>query len=107
MTKKTVKAPKIEFVSYDGEYPMLCHGNLVLKINGKKFEFDDTHYPKFWSSGGEVSFDDDWNEEVTQDEWYWRCFEENKLPKIILDNKELIMEIFNENVPFGCCGGCV
>lgn len=29
----------VEFVSYDGAYPNLCSGQLVLKINGQAREF--------------------------------------------------------------------
>lgn len=29
----------VEFVSYDGAYPNLCTGQLVLKINGQVREF--------------------------------------------------------------------
>ena len=29
----------VEFVSYDGAYPNLCAGQLVLKINGQVREF--------------------------------------------------------------------
>lgn len=29
----------VEFISYDGAFPNLCSGTLVLKINGKRREF--------------------------------------------------------------------
>lgn len=102
--------PDIEFVSYDGEYPCLCYGKLTLKINGKKMNFcsiNGAKYPSFWSSGGKVSFDNDWNPNVTRGEWEWFCENENKLPKEIIDNKEYVMELFNDNVQWGCCGGCI
>lgn len=102
-----MKTPKIEFVSYDGEYPCLCFGHLILKIDGEIFEFGDDNYPKFWTSGGSVSFDEDWNEEVLPGDWDWLCMDEDKMPEVVMENKERIMEIFNENVPPGCCGGCV
>lgn len=100
--------PNIEFVSYDGEYPCLCYGKLTLKVDGKKINFGDTSkYPRFWSSGGTVSFDSDWNDYVTIGEWNWHCYDEDKLPKKIIDNKDYVMELFNDNVPWGCCGGCI
>ena len=100
--------PDIEFVSYSGEYPCLCYGTLILKVNGKKMKFGDkSKYPKFWSSGGDVSFDSEWNERVIKREWDWYCYEEDKLPTDIVDNKEYVMELFNNNVPWGCCGGCI
>ena len=66
---------KIEFVSYNGRYPNLCSGTLVVEIDGKKVTFGWTNpaswmkeekadYPRFWCSGGSVSFDKDRNEEV-------------------------------------------
>ena len=100
--------PNIEFVSYNGEDPCLCYGTLILKVNGKTMKFGDkSKYPQFWSSGGNVSFDSEWNERVTRGEWWWHCYEEDKLPTDIVDNKEYVMELFNNNVPWGCCGGCI
>lgn len=105
-----MKKDEIEFVSYDGSYPCLCYGTLTLKINGKEVRFNgcgNEKYSSFWSSGGGVSFNDEWEEDVTQGEWYWCCFDEKKMHPAILRNKDYVMELFNENVPWGCCGGCV
>ena len=73
----------IEFKSYDGAYPNLCSGKLVVKINGKEVSFGKTRkfwswdkdedladYPKFWISGGSCGFDEDWNEYVFS-HWDW------------------------------------
>jgi len=101
-----MKAKKIEFVSYDGGYPNLCSGTLVLKVDGteKTFGYDGCDYPMFWSSGGSVTFDSDWSEDVRSGEWRFSPWEKNEF---LEDNKDALMEIFNKNVPQGCCGGCV
>lgn len=101
---------RIKFVSYDGEYPCLCMGNLTLEVDGEEIGFGmDRKLPKFWTSGGSVSFDEDWNEMVCQGDWYWFASEreEKELPEVIVQNKDFVMELFNEHVPAGCCGGCV
>lgn len=90
---------KLTFVSYDGNYPNLCSGQLVLAIDGNNVVF-----PKYClSSGGGVFFDNDWQEEVTQGEWTISEFPKD-FPE---EMKELAVDIVNENIPFGCCGGCV
>ena len=63
----------VEFVSYDGAYPNLCSGQLVLKIN----EHIET---------GRWSID---------------------LPEDLEPLRNRIEECINENIPHGCCGGCV
>ena len=51
---------QVEFISYDGAYPNLCSGLLVLKINGKVKKF-----PRYCLlSGGSVQFDDNWLEHI-------------------------------------------
>lgn len=111
----------IKFVSYSGEYPTLCSGVLVLNVNGKDMRFgyepldipakdeDKCNYPRFWTSGGSVTFDEDWNESVWSGEWEWLVSKSQlkELPKEIIENKDLVMKVFNENVLPGCCGGCV
>lgn len=88
----------VEFVSYDGEYPSLCSGTLVLKINGEIRIMPSCCL----SSGGSVSFDEDWNEIVTQGRW-----DISSLPEDLEPLRDEIVDCINENIPYGCCGGCV
>lgn len=56
---------KLTFVFYDGAYPNLCSGTLVLAINGDKIVF-----PNYClSSGGRVSFGPDLQENVSKGRW--------------------------------------
>lgn len=89
----------LEFVSYNGDYPNLCSGELKMKLDGKIIVF-----PTYClSSGGSVSFDKDWNEEVEQGDWTIREFPKG-FPEEL---KEYATELVNQNIPQGCCGGCV
>ena len=105
---------KIEFISYDGKYPNLCSGRLTLLIDGKETTFGeglinksyDKHadYGRFWTSGGTVTADKDWNFNVTTGPWeLWDSF----LPDFLKPYGEQLIEIFNENTCWGCCGGCI
>lgn len=111
---------KIEFVSYDGAYPNLCSGTFVVKLDGVETSFGSQFlweyekkagkvpptYPKFWTSGGGVAFDEDWSEIVSVGDWELMFDEKDYPPEIAAAMSELI-RVFNENVPPGCCGGCV
>lgn len=87
----------VKFVSYDGKYPDLCMGTLVLEIDGKIVN------PKgVLMSGGSVTFYNGCADvEVTNGEW------ELDLPNEYLEFYDDIKKVVNENVPHGCCGGCV
>lgn len=88
---------KVKFISYDGYYPNLCSGTLVLEIDGEVVVF-----PKYcMNSGGSVSFDKDWNEEVEYGEWTVN------IPEKYIKYKDEIHKVVNKNVPQGCCGGCI
>lgn len=87
----------VEFVSYDGSYPNLCGGKLVLSIDGERVEFDDY----CMHSGGGVYFDDDWNESVTEGAW------SVDVPGKYKHLQDEIEDCVNDCVPWGCCGGCV
>lgn len=88
----------VEFVSYDGAYPNLCTGQLVLKINGQVREFSR----HCLQSGGTVWFDNDWNAHIENGRWSIDLPPEDLEPL-----RKEIEECINENIPHGCCGGCV
>lgn len=104
----------VQFVSYTGKFPNLCGGVLTLNINGREVKFGhesdnfdwntckykDDNYNRFWQSGGYI----DNNCYTYQAEWdIWV----NDLPDAYQQYAYEIAAVFNENVPHGCCGGCV
>ena len=94
-----VKDNAVVFVSYDGEWPNLCSGTLKLMVCGKLIVFDDYCL----ESGGSVSFDDDWCEDISSGSW-----SVSKWPKDFPEElKDEALEVINENIEHGCCGGCV
>lgn len=111
---------KVEFVEYTGRYPNRCSGRLFVKVDGKMISFGnyclgkrgktkDTGVPNyiaFWTPGGSVSFDEDWDEEI--DEAPWKLsFNAKDYPEDIQRLFPELLRVFNENVPWGCCGGCI
>lgn len=103
---------EIKFVNYTGSYPNLCSGVLTLLVNGKEVtfgpEWKGAEFPTFWASGGSCGFAGrGWADEyINTGRWIWDVLEADKL-KEFLPYKDELMEIFNLNVPFGCCGGCL
>ncbi len=86
-------------VEYDGGFPNLCSGNLIVFIDEIRWEFPDYCL----SSGGSVTFDEDWSENVTHGTW-----EISKWPSGFPENlKYIVVEAINLHIPYGCCGGCV
>lgn len=99
----------IKFISYSGKWPNLCNGILCLEVNSKPYYFgydykisnnsSDIYYDKFWSSGGSCSL-----ESIDKNEW---IIYEDKLPTELKPFVKEISDVFNSNVPYGCCGGCI
>ncbi len=85
-----------KFISYNGAYPCLCFGTLIIEAVGERYELED-----ILQSGGSVSFDEDLKAIVTQGEWVIR---ERNLPNEPKSLKWEIEDVVNENVPYGCCG---
>lgn len=75
----------------------MCSGTLVLKINGVERILEHC-----LSSGGSVSFDESWRETVIQGKW-----SVHDLPNDLKPVREESEDCINENIPHGCCGGCV
>lgn len=90
---------QLTFISYDGKYPNLCAGQLILAIDGVQVVFPDYCL----SSGGSVYFDDDFDAYINEGEWDIACFPED-FPE---DLKKEAVDLVNANVPYGCCGGCI
>lgn len=110
---------EIKFVSYDGSWPNLCRGTLILEIDGIKCSFGNNYewndklnrcektggYDSFWTSGGYCAFSNNY-----MDSYVNKCpwiIEDDELPDFLKPYAEKISEVFNENVPYGCCGGCL
>lgn len=97
----------IKFISYDGKYPNLCSGTLTLEIDGKTVKFGSSKecdYCKFWSSGGCCGLR---NNESYIEHSEWRFDKEEYFPDEYIKYYKEIKDLFNSNVPYGCCGGCI
>lgn len=112
----------VEFISYNGEYPNLCRGTLHLKIDGEDVFFgyrfssalskdeqkilDSTElYSPFWNSGGRCGFHNQYSDPYTiKEEWQ---IDVQDIPEKYRKYAPEIDELFNDNVPYGCCGGCL
>lgn len=127
VNKNKLNKSRVKFISYTGKYPNLCSGVLTLEIDGKQYKFghnfmnhhyddvakkwiqtdedpDNPNFNKFWHSGGNVTCDGDWNWSVHHGEWK---FDIEDLPDQFKELASEIDEVFNENVEYGCCGGCI
>lgn len=85
----------VEFISYDGEYPCLCSGDLVVRIDGKEVDLGSC-----LCSGGNVWFDD-WRGYADFGKW------SVDVPEEYAEYTKEITRVVNENVEWGCCGGCI
>ncbi len=106
----------VEFVSYTGKWPNLCGGVLTLNIDGEIYKFGhdyevfgswktDGNYAAFWHSGGSCGFNSDYSESYVN-EGPWKL-DSHYLPASLLSHRQEMIDVFNENVPWGCCGGCL
>ena len=108
---------KVKFVKYECEPLSRCRGALYVWIDNKLISFgawcdckrSQPDYPPFWESGGEVDYDDNgmikdcrqgpWKLAKDISKWDYTEEIERAFPELI--------RIMNENVRWGCCGGCI
>ena len=110
------KDRKIEWVAYDGDYPILCTGKLTVKIGRKVCEFGlNEKYPKFWRSGGHCGVNDDGSEFVEPGDWWFNWSDYERFCgncgygtfTLTEGERRKLEKLFQEKVPKGCCGGCI
>lgn len=86
-------------IEYDGKYPTLCSGELIVWIGETKWEFPICNM----LSGGSISVDDEWNEVVIEGDWSIYAWPKN-FPE---DMKTAVIKEINDKIKKGCCGGCL
>ena len=115
----------IKFVSYTGKYPNLCSGVFTVEIDGKEYKFGhesgdydfdkrcykNNNFDEFWTSGGSICRDKNWSMWSEEGKWELCLYDwekvDDKHPQWVIDIFPKLIELFNENVPYGCCGGCI
>lgn len=86
-------------IEYDGKYPCLCMGHLIVWIDDVKWDFGRFSI----SSGGGIHRNEYWDMWTSEGEWSI-----DEFPKGFPDElKELVLLKINEEIPHGCCGGCI
>ena len=89
----------LEFKSYDGKAPNLCSGTLIMTLDG-----EDIVFPvQCLYSEGTIKKSNKKGEQVIKGPWIVREFPE-RFPKEL---EKKAVELINENIPYGCCGGCL
>ena len=104
LPENTVEEPNVRFIEYNGKYPNLCRGELRLEIDKNIISFgrETSDYPvRFWNSGGSCI---DKYRYCTQGEW---GIDYKRIPDEFKKYADQIDRVFNANVEFGCCGGCL
>lgn len=88
----------VSFVSYDGAFPNLCAGTLVLKVEGKPVTFPRHSLVsggRVWICGGDAGC-----EYGPWDVYAWP-------EEIPVHLRARCLQVINDNVREGCCGGCI
>ena len=86
-------------IEYDGKYPCLCMGHLIVWIDDVKWDFGRYSL----SGNGRIHRDEDWNMWASEGEWSIDEYPEG-FPEEL---KEIVLSKINEEIPHGCCGGCI
>lgn len=97
----------VQFVNYSGSWPNLCAGILTLVIDDETVTFgvatstEKPMYDLFWRSGGSCNWV---TGEVTKRGW---CVCADELPEQYQAYADEIQRLMDDNIPHGCCGGCL
>ena len=105
----------IKFVSYTDSPPsQWCNGKLKLIVNGKTVVFGGYNEPyeengilyvmRFWDSGGDCYCDENCSYALSGP---WQLVDADSLPDWLKPYAEELIAVMNDNVDWGCCGGCI
>lgn len=87
-------------VEYSGAWPCLCAGELKVTIDGIVYNFPS----HCLTSGGSTYFTDNYSQaHINNGPWEIEEWPDN-FPE---ECKKATLEAVNENIPWGCCGGCL
>lgn len=92
--------PRFEFISYSGDYPHLCSGELVIRDVTTDTVY---HLQNALQSGGRCNYYGGDKQECIQGPWF---VIDDALPIALTPYVDEITELVNANVEHGCCGGC-
>lgn len=93
--------PNIE-IEYNGRWPNLCSGKLTAIVDGTRYDF-----PNYvMRSGGSAGFRNNYSEEIIT-HGPWRIDNDGWPEDFPEQYKTATLEAINEQVPHGCCGGCL
>ena len=91
-------------IEYSGAYPNLCSGQLKVYIDFKDGGTKEFIMPSYCMiSGGGVYRDDNWDFTTEHGDWSISEWPDD-FPECL---KDLVESKVNEEVPPGCCGGCI
>ena len=85
-------------IKYDGQYPHLCGGHLLVTVDGNEYDFGCHRL----SSGGSQSFDEGLTEHIYSGPWKVDSWPDN-FPK---QYRFAVVATINDKIEHGCCGGC-
>lgn len=92
----------IRFISYDGKYPTLCGGTLILDIDNKEYWFTNCLI-----STGNSNFNNIDDYIVIKNKWKFNTdYNSNYQDELSSNDINIIEQLINDNIEWGCCGGC-
>lgn len=86
-------------IKYDGRFPNLCSGHLIVIIDDIPWDFGEYCLV----SGGHICRNEEWDMWAESGPWEVSDWPKN-FPE---DLKESVLATINEEIPWGCCGGCI
>lgn len=96
-------------IEYDGKYPNLCSGHLIVTVSGSEIEranrrWDFGQYCMDSGGAAGVDFSDGGSDEYCyQSSWSIKKWPED----FPVELKDAVVKTVNSEVEHGCCGGCI